>query len=415
MKLGRFYSWWRQKDVRAQQMQPILSQRLSYRLHNSRFEDAPRAGITLGSVFQLPSEPVFVRLIYANDRPEHWKIDGASVACIESFSPGQNPSDGWRTVTFSHSGADSGPLDGADTNKTSINVPANPREAGQVQMIFSDWLPVTAKPRNDGQPGYLVEVRTFSQGIIRCSGAVGPADPVLMQTTGGYWQDGNTISGDGGKCELSDRLFSAHGIQYISALPGLTILGIGDSIMHSSCTSGELSGFGVRAAQRLSSPLRPVSYVSEGYPGRNSLGYATCGAWGLTMLKPQVALIQTFSQNDPWTQDAADIAFGRAMALCDLARSAGCIPVLTTPAPVCEPHPQAELHRTRTVERVRALSHSGVAVLDLDAIWGKGSIPNGYRDDSGCGDTMHPSDAGCAHAADILTPMLAKMLNFNDL
>jgi hypothetical protein len=49
-------------------------------------------------------------------------------------------------------------------------------------------------------------------------------------------------------------------------------------------------------------------------------------------------------------------------------------------------------------------------VFDLDALWGSGETPSSYRPDCGCGDGMHPSDAGCERAARVLAPMLEDIL-----
>jgi hypothetical protein len=114
--------------------------------------------------------------------------------------------------------------------------------------------------------------------------------------------------------------FAVHGVQYISPALGATVVGIGDSIMASSCTTGQSSGFGIRACAIVSTPQLPVSYFNEGYPGRNSSGFCSCGTWVIQHLKPQAALIQTWSGNEPWTREMADLSVARAMAVADTAR-----------------------------------------------------------------------------------------------
>jgi hypothetical protein len=47
--------------------------------------------------------------------------------------------------------------------------------------------------------------------------------------------------------------------------------------MTSSCTTGQSSGFDIRAYAIVSTPQLPVSFVNEGYPGRNSIGFCSCG------------------------------------------------------------------------------------------------------------------------------------------
>jgi hypothetical protein len=42
------------------------------------------------------------------------------------------------------------------------------------------------------------------------------------------------------------------------------------------------------------------------------------------------ALIQTWSGNEPWTREKADLSFARAMAVADTARRNRCVPILVT-------------------------------------------------------------------------------------
>ncbi|MCL2385201.1 MAG: SGNH/GDSL hydrolase family protein, partial [Alphaproteobacteria bacterium] len=186
--------------------------------------------------------------------------------------------------------------------------------------------------------------------------------------------------------------------------------GVGDSIIHSSCTRGELSGFGVRAAVMLSRPGIRVSYVNAGYPGRNSLGFLWNGDWMVRHLRPQVVLIQTWSQNESWDELTAELAFARAVALADQTRRQGGEPILVTAAPVFADNPEADRHRMNNVNRVRTAGAHGMRVLDLDQLWGTGTSPNAYRLDLSAGDGMHPNDTGCIVAAEALLPILRECL-----
>jgi hypothetical protein len=395
-----------------------LSYRLAARLQNSRYASLPEPNRTLSSLIQLEAKPLWVRLLYFNDEPARWTLDAASVALTASVGDGCTPvgADGqpdsalWRRVTFqaATTGQHADPLDQETScDVHSLTVPANPRENGRPVLMFSDWVPLAGPDRTDG-PGSLLLVRSFSRGRVRYSGSVGAPDPAIGRTHRGHWLEGDAASPPfAGVAQRDDRIFAAYGVQAIGTAAGATVIGIGDSIIHSSCTSGELSGFGIRACGMMSTPARPVSYVSEGYPGRNSIGYCWNGAWMIRHLRPQIALIQTWTQNEEWTRAAADLAFARAVALADLARETGCVPILVTAAPVFAGQPDFDVHRRYGIALVR---DSGMRVLDLDALWGTGETPNVYRGDCGCGDGTHPSDAGCDRAARALAPMLAEIL-----
>jgi hypothetical protein len=121
-------------------------------------------------------------------------------------------------------------------------------------------------------------------------------------------------------------------------------------------------------------------------------------------------LIQTWSGNEPWTREMADLSFARAMAVADTARRNRCVPILVTPAPVFGTNPEAEAHRQHNRTRGRAAAQAGGYLLDLDTLWGTGATPNTYRREYDWGDQMHPNDAACAAAARVLAPMLQQIL-----
>ncbi|MEA2740869.1 MAG: hypothetical protein QOH05_4176 [Acetobacteraceae bacterium] len=398
----------------------VLSHRLGYRLQNSRYTALPFPDHTLFSLMRLETRPLWIRLLYFNDQPVPWRLHGAAVALTASIGDGYTPVGGngqsdpgrWRRVTFRHAfdETETEPLEQEPTEVDGLDLPPNPRETGRPVLVFSDWISLAGPARDEGA-GTLLLVRSYSREHVRYSGSVGLPDPSINQVHRGHWVAGDAAGASfDGKATPDDTIFACYGIQTIAATAGATVVGIGDSIIHSSCTTGELSGFGIRACAAISTPSRPVSYVNEGYPGRNCIGFCRNGAWMIRHLAPQVALIQTWTQNEDWTEAAADLAFGRAIALADLARRHGCVPILVTAAPVFASRPEPEAHRQRNVARVRAAGAAGMHVLDLDALWGTGTTPNAYRDDCGCGDGMHPSDAGCARVARVLVPMLEDIL-----
>ena len=375
----------------------------------------------MGTLLHLDAEPTWIRLVYVNDGPEPWTVDAAAVAATsalgDGFVPvsadGQADQAGWRPVTFASGGRDSQPdLRGDAAAQTSLVVPGTPPGHDGVPVhVLSDWMPVKTLPRQDGGPGWLLQVRTFSHGAMRFAASVGRPDPAIGRLHRGFWVAGDaTRGGTDQEPTPADRMFACHGVQFLSPVAGATVIGIGDSIIASSCTTGEMSGFGIRACAKLSRPGFPVSYVNEGFPGRNSFGFASTGLWAIETLRPQVAIIAPWSQNEPWTAAMADLSFARAVALMDAARRNGCAPILTTTAPVFQDHPDADEFRRATNERIRAAGRNGVPVLDIDALWGTGATPNTYRPGYDCGDHTHPNDRACAAAADVLAPMLRRLL-----
>ena len=399
-----------------------LSHRLGTRLQNSRFaSSAP--GRTLATLIHLDAEPTWIRLLHVNDGPAAWTIDAAAIAPTAALGDGVVPVgaggrpdlSAWRSVTYAAAGRESDP-GGRSDGPRSMTVPGNDGDPGCPVQVLSDWMPVQAVPRRDGGFGFLLLVRTFAQGGIRYAASRGRPHGAIGRLHRGFWAEGHQAGatpeeGSDKAFVPDDTAFACHGVQWMSPTHGATVLGIGDSIMNSSCTTGELSGYGIRACTMISTPRRPVSYVNEGFPGRNSLGFCASGAWALRTFRPQVALLQAWTPNEDWTVPQADVAFGRAMAVVDLARQQGCVPVLTTAAPTFHDNLEAEAGRQASNDRVRQVAASqGLPLLDLDGLWGTGSMPNAYRLRFDAGDRFHPNDRACATAAAVLAPMLERLL-----
>ena len=172
--------------------------------------------------------------------------------------------------------------------------------------------------------------------------------------------------------------------------------------MTSSCKASQSSGFGIRACAIVSTPQLPVSYVNQGYPVRNSSGFCSCATWVIQHPKPQAALIQTWSGNEPWTREMADLSFARAMAVADTARRNRCVPILGDPSPMVGTNPEAAAHRQPKRIRARAAAQPRGYLLDLDTLWGTGATPNTYRREYDWGDQVYPNDAARAATARVL-------------
>lgn len=140
----------------------------------------------------------------------------------------------------------------------------------------------------------------------------GLPDHAIGRLHAGFCADGNLTTSPWTAPQTNAiNAFAVHGI---SPALGATIVGIGDSIMTSSCRTGQSSGLGIRACAIVSTPQLRSAIFNKGYPGRNSNGFCSC--WTVIQhLKPQAALIQTWSGNELWTREIVDRSFARAMAV----------------------------------------------------------------------------------------------------
>lgn len=400
-------------------MAELLTARLAYRPQNGGYATTGGLGQCLGSLLNLETVPLWVRLIFFNDLREPWVLNGAAVAPTASVGDAMQPVDAdgsvdgglWRRVTFNAGGADTEPLGPPAAPQYRLVLPGNPGPPGQPVRLFSDWIPVPPVPRGDGGFGSLLLVRSFAEGLPRVSGSGPDLDPAIRRDFAGFWAGGDgtappwTYHGN-----PIPGWHACYGVQYIAAVPGATVLALGDSIMHAPLSTGQQSGFAVRACTVVSTQARPVSFFNEGHTGRNSADYCAAGQWDIAHLRPQVVLIQCWSENDGPTREAADLGFARAMALAEFALRHDCVPVLVTAAPVAKGNVEAESHRQRNLAQVRDAARHGYDLLDLDALWGTGATPNAYRPEFDGGDRTHQNDAGCIVAADALAPILLKIL-----
>jgi hypothetical protein len=320
--------------------------RLSWRLQQASQGRSNGESITLSSLTHLEAPPTWIRLIYYIDPAAPWTVDGAAVATTSSVGDGVSPTDEtgirndglWRQVTFNNKGRDTDPLKQSGGDAVSFVMP---HDLGPIDLtvsqliILSDWVPVAPMRRVDGGLGNLLLARTYSQGQVRLCGGLGPPDPAMARIHAGFWSPGN---GTRAPWTFSPRKFdaayAAFGLQYICAAAGATVAGIGDSIMQGMGSTSAVSGFGARACAMISTPHFPVSYFSEGYIGRRSEEFLRYGVWVIEKLRPQIALIQTWSENDAKTQAAADTAFECAIAVADCANRNGCVAILVTAADV---------------------------------------------------------------------------------
>jgi lysophospholipase L1-like esterase len=384
---------------------------LSFRLQNGGYASSGGPGQTFSSLYNLETPPGRVRLFWFNDQPEAWTVDAAAVAPTSAVHDGVTPVDAdgradpllWRRITFRD--AASGP----DPHR--LLLPAHTGPRGQPLLMMSDWIDVAGLARRDGGAGALLLVRCFSEGRIRYSGG-GPPDPAIGRVYRAVWSGGNAAVPPYAinPADQPASLHACYGLQYTATVPGVSVIGIGDSIMASLRTTGSDSGYGFRACARMSSAALPVSYFNEGYSGRRSADFGTDGLRAIALLKPQAALIQAWSSNDPWTAAAADASFAMAMRVTEAARQAGCAPILVTAAPCFVHQPMAEQFRQASNARVREMARRGIPVLDVDAIWGTGDTPNAFRAQYDSGDRTHPNDAAAAAAAEALVPMLRRAL-----
>jgi len=388
-----------------------LSSRLALRPQNGEFESAGSAARSVCQLAQLETAPFWVRLLLPNDQQDSYELSGAAVAATceagDGISPSGEPPVAWRNVTFASHGEDSEPGTAPQDGPRSLVVSAG--HASTPTRVWSDWVMLPGVGRGQGDGAFLL-LRSFSTGQLRFSSFAGRFHAALGRAHAGHWMHGDgTQPPFGTEWHRYDRLSACWGLQYVAAAPGASVVGIGDGVVQGYGSDGAVSGFGLRACLALTRPDRPISWWNEGHLRHGSAEYFVAGLWAIENLRPQVTLIQTWSANDPPAEEAAGAALSRAMALADATRRIGGRPILLTAAPACRDSAEQEAVRQHSLKRVRALRDT-VPVLDLDELWCGKEQPAGYQPQFGSADQLHPSNAGCAAAADALVPLLRAVL-----
>jgi lysophospholipase L1-like esterase len=377
---------------------------LSHRLTAGPFVDGAPADTTAITLDNLAGDPAWIRLVHFNDQPRPYRIDRAAIALTAAPYDGRTPVDGagrpdagaWRQVRYG--------------GGLSLTMPPHEGPAAQPGLAFSDWLALPPRPRMDRGAGRLLIGRIYAREPQRGI-HVGRPDPAIGRIFAASLAAGDAAQPPWAATQAHPGPTAGYAVQYISRMPGLTMIAIGDSITASAGTSGGISGYAFRASVLLSRPRRPMEFFNEAVDGRGSTAFLANGRRQIALIRPQCGVLQCWSENDGPTRAAAEAALSESLALAAWAKQRGCLLTLCTAAPVFAGRPQAEAHRRWSNDLVRIASHMlQLPLLDLDAIWGTGGTPNSYRTAFDAGDHTHPNDSGSAVAAATLTQLISPLL-----
>ncbi|HXA24006.1 MAG TPA: SGNH/GDSL hydrolase family protein [Acetobacteraceae bacterium] len=367
-----------------------------------------------------------VRLIYSNDTATPYTVMRAAVSPSSAIGDGHSPVNAagandftmFSTVYFNNAGLDVSPQDQTTwgSGTTTLPVPANPGTASQPIRRFSDWTPMLSLDRTDGGTNPLLMSRTLTDatGTYRYAlAANGTWAPVANGRTIMAYQktsvDSVTVPallaapGQSG-------VRAPDGIQYISRVPGFSVLGVGDSLTSGGGSSATNNSWGWTASAALSTPARPITFWNEGWVGQVTSDFFPNGYVAFKACKPDVVTIAVWSPNDGLTQAAADAGWSRAMAFCDYVMRQGAVPVLMGPCPwqLITTVPQ-DAARLSTRTRMLQAQAYGVNVLDWEPVLGTGASPN--RIQPALLNVNHPNDAGNALMdSAVFRPVLANIL-----
>jgi hypothetical protein len=382
--------------------------------------DGPPADTTAITLDNLAGDPAWIRLVHFNDQPMPYRIDRAAIALTAAPFDGRRPVDAtgkpdpgaWRPVRYDAQGASTVPRagPGGAVPRFSLTMPPHEGPAAQPGLAFSDWMALPPRPRIDGGAGTLLIGRIYCSGPQRVV-PVGRPDPAIGRIFAASLAAGDGAQSPWAANRAHPGPAAGYAVQYLSRVPALTMIAIGDSITSSAGTGGGISGYAFRASVMLSQPTRPMEFFNEAVVGRRSVEFLANGRRQIALIRPQCGVLQCWSENDGPTRTAAEAALSESLALAAWAKRLGCVLTLCTAAPVYARRPQAEAHRRWSNDLVRIAAHMlQLPLLDLDAIWGTGAAPNAYRALYDAGDHTHPNDRASAVAATALARLLGRVL-----
>ena len=406
------------------------------------FDAAGPDGAVTNEVHTLETPARHVRFLFQNGLRAGWTISGASYAPTALAQSDPVDTAGaplpLRPVTFDNAGRDL-PLAAqraAPAPALSLELPpsgdspaGDPAFGDPPAIVFSDWMPLDPVARADSQPGALVmlRVRTPSPRFTGVQPTYLHDERFFAGTPARPWR-ALFLHGDGGTADylfapavtdpepLRDYLGNALccGVQYLGERPGLTLVSVGDSILMGGGEPLGYLGPVCRAADRLSTPQRPVSHIAAAIFGCPSAAFLAAGREALRTNKASCAFVQVWSGNDPQTVDASRAACEAALDFARHCIRQGVTPVLCSPAPrpTSSGTPELEAIRLWSMPLLRGLAAQGVPFLDIDAIVGDGAA-NGrftrFRPGLAAADDTHPNSAGNTLLADAALSILQGM------
>ena len=288
---------------------------------------------------------------------------------------------GWKTFKFAGISA--------------ITAPAGTAIAPSV--LISDWLPLASVPRADGAAFPLALIRlSVLGGTSNFSSATntGPGMEIPDASNGGLilqarWESdatGVTVSAPAtNHLSASNAATPTIGIEFRCNKPGITIMGIGDSLTQQTTVSPSVyDTMGWRTAARISALGVPCGYVNHGMSGQASLAFTNAGLAAITNWLPNAVFVQGGSPNDGAFSTDAFMRNGiqkmnsYAQGVLVAAAAENAVQMITTWLPCSSgiiPAESQDVMRRVNNTAIRALANNRVFVLDWDALVSDGGAP----------------------------------------
>jgi hypothetical protein len=384
-----------------------------------------------------------VRLIFAIDNGPNAPYDTAikaAIAVSASATDLINPVDStgaaapWIPAFFDNAGADipwekqTNQVSGSGTTRTItlLRAPSVSTLDGTTQTALnaytlSDWIPISSFDRTDGGRWPLLYVRTYATGTTNG----GIRFRILPQTSTAT-NFGNQVGDRIWQCYSGAGDFVATppgfapgtpdghtilvAIQFYSRSRGITLMGIGDSILGG--TGGGPGGidWGVRATFELSRPEAPITWILA---PTGVIQDTTPEAWitntenMFDFVQPSIVIMESMSRNWPASQINVDRLWQRYVQMCGRLDKIGGRPIWIAPSPANMTYTAAtEPFRLEIVQRCYQPFNGGQMMWDMNPTMSQHLTPlddwiHDYTDDS-----LHPNMNGHNAYAGMIVKLL---------
>jgi hypothetical protein len=294
-----------------------------------------------------------------------------------------------------------------------------------VTITPSDWIPLSSLNRADGGLWPLLMARVYVGGTpYPLSGLVsGTLHSAFSNTIGDrvfscYSATGDAVTTTSGFSPGADNGKSMIlAVQFMSRSRGVFTFGVGDSVIEGFAAI--IAGIGGLALShmRLSTPQCPVTQIVLPNGWSNSSGTGVM-IWPtakslLTLLKPNVLALQTWSRNDfletlAFTQADADWQWQQNMMLAEKASAWGCQTLFYGAWPNTTMTSANEPIRTGNNARAAQFASGGGMFQNNDAIIGTGTTPVNTQATWALNDGLHCNAEGQNAIATSMDQMLKK-------
>jgi len=332
-----------------------------------------------------------VRLVIPNLEAAAVTLCTGIVAATANTTSKITPTGAWATVTVAGS--------------ATFTLPARV-SAQEPSYTVTDWIRLDSIARDDGGTLPLAMARLFipqaSNATFSATGGLSSGFDALYPDALA-WQTRQQVDGVTTPASLTSTsegtTVAFHTLQFRSAVPNCTVLGIGDSITSGFSGTVQQNNWGWRAVQALQVAGSRVSWMNGGVNGQTTTQYLARGKSLAAAMSPQIVVYSAFSPNDG-TPNATIIntQWANVLEFLDWASSNRYVPVVTTPVPWDSLTAPQDAFRITLRDRVLGLRALGVDVIDFDAVTSNQASPARWNTGMGDGD-KHPIDAGYAAMA----------------